>query len=73
VENLVQCPACEGRGAYCLRANDQEWSQLIVSGADQGFAGSLCDFCNGTGLALKDDAVEFDPDAPLPVFPYRDA
>ena len=64
--NLLASPVCEGRGSYCLRANDQAWSELIVGE-------SHCYFCNGTGRVCQPDAAEYDPYMVRPAIPYRDA
>ncbi len=63
--DLVDCPACDGRGVYCLRANDQVWSELMANGKP-------CDFCNGKGKVTQDLALEYDPLAPAPYFPFKD-
>jgi hypothetical protein len=63
--SIPDCPECEGRGNYCLRANDHAWSELI---ADV----SLCDFCNGAGRVCQPDTAEYDPQMAWPVFPYRE-
>jgi hypothetical protein len=63
--DLLARSVCEGRGAYCLQANDQAWSEVIVGE-------SLCNFCDGTGRVCQPDAAEYDPYMLLPAFPYRD-
>ncbi len=65
VRALPDCPQCEGRGNYCLRANDQAWSELITDV-------SLCDFCNGAVRVCRPDAAGYDPQMAWPAFPYRD-
>ena len=63
---LADCPECEGRGNYRLRANDRAWSELIANM-------SLCDFCNGAGRVCQPNAAEYDLQMARPAFPYRNS
>jgi DnaJ-class molecular chaperone len=65
MDKQVDCPACEGRGVYCLRAGDPAWSELTI-------AQSPCDYCNGVGKVAQADAAQFDPRAARPYFPFQE-
>jgi hypothetical protein len=65
VDHLIDCPACEGRGIYCLRADDPAWSELVVSG-------SPCDLCNGLGKITQDSIETYNQSSLSPFFPYGD-
>lgn len=66
--NLVDCPACQGRGTYCLRANDGSWSELLIAEVP-------CDFCNGKRKVTYVEAIEYhelDLWETAPYFPYAE-
>lgn len=66
--NLVDCPACDGRGTYCLRAHDGAWSDLLIADVP-------CDFCNGKRKVTFVEAVEYhelDLWDPAPFLFYRE-
>ena len=65
MDRLVDCPACEGRGVYCLHAKDPAWSELTI-------AESPCDYCNGAGQVAQADAAQYDPQAARPYFPFQE-
>lgn len=50
--NLVDCPACEGRGSYCLRVNDGTWTELLILDVP-------CDLCDGKRRVPFVEAVEY--------------
>ncbi len=64
MNDLVTCPACEGRGTYCLRVIDPVWSELTTRD-------SLCELCNGQGRIALADVEEYDLTERTPFYPYR--
>jgi hypothetical protein len=64
--NLVDCPACEGRGSFCLRVNDGTWSDLLLMDV-------ACDFCNGKRRVPLMEAMEYSMLDAVPCYPYSEA
>jgi hypothetical protein len=68
MDALVTCPACEGRGTYCLRVLDPVWPELMTHS-------NPCELCSGMGKIPQADADDFLEDDPLrdrlPYFPFR--
>ena len=64
MNDLVVCPACEGRGTYCLRVLDPVWSELTTSS-------NPCEMCSGLGKIAMADAEEYDLVDRVPYQPYR--
>ncbi len=63
--NLVDCPACEGRGTYCLRVNDGTWSEVLVLDLP-------CDLCDGRRKVPCTEVLEYDPSESAPCYPYAE-
>ncbi len=63
MSDLVTCPACEGRGTYCLRVLDPVWSELTTRD-------SPCELCGGMGKIARADAEEYDLLDRVPYQPY---
>lgn len=62
--DLVECPACEGRGSYCLRVDDGTWSELVILDVP-------CDMCNGT-RKVPYEAVQYNLWEVQPAYPYAE-
>ena len=64
--NLVDCPACEGRGTYCLRVNDGTWSELLILDIP-------CDLCDGNRKVPFVEAIEYGLWEAALCYPYTEA
>lgn len=65
MRNLVDCPACEGRGTYCLHVNDGMWSELVMLDIP-------CDLCNGKRKLPFAEAIEYTIWEAQPAYPFAD-
>lgn len=60
--NLVDCPACEGRGTYCLRVSDGSWTELVILDIP-------CDLCGGKRKVPFAEAIEYNLWEAAPCYP----